>query len=421
MGILNFIHNSMSSKNVRDKQKQLISTLCSINPAFKVFVESENEVILKNSDSDTEIKLEQFFYSKDAPLYVSCSTKDNGDTIGFTIEYKEPVVPSKVIKDLTETLAKKHSELEAQRNTYPLSNQEQEQLLALYTLRILKEGSSENSWITEGEHYVRDSLNTQQARALFGTIVSLCYPYYISTHRHKLILELANYAYILSIGINDLKYCYSHQSSQDAANYIRIIKEIKDDNVLIHFIKECIKIDKIENIEDTLHTILFCLLNDVGYTDSEIEIISSGGFVYKNYSSSDNGQNLTGNEITILIPLLSFKRIHGNLGVGCIVDNETGDYEDVCIFTNNKGKKIYIGFSPYFGNISLEEIIEEGNDLFVQYNYKEGCFFLCTKESNEYRMENLDEFCYLEEERCLEQMLTNLNVNNSIEKYTISE
>lgn len=129
-------------------------------------------------------------------------------------------------------------------------------------------------------------------------------------------------------------------------------------------------------------------------------------------------QAYTDNENSTIC-LTGFIAAYGSVSVEECVNNETGDIEKLCMFTNAQKDRTFVCFSPYLGAVTINEIKENESEFYICCK-KEGCFFLCTKESDEYKMENLDTWPYFYEESILEQLLIDLNIKHAFTKYTIS-
>lgn len=130
----------------------------------------------------------------------------------------------------------------------------------------------------------------------------------------------------------------------------------------------------------------------------------------------------TKNDYSKLSSLTSFENFHGTLEVGCVVNDNNGDYFDICRCVNYKGSKLYIGFSPYLGKISYDKIARMKDKLYIRCDGN-ACNFLCTKESEERYKTDSDmesqQRHYLEYGNIL-SVLKQLNIEGKAEDYTFT-
>lgn len=121
---------------------------------------------------------------------------------------------------------------------------------------------------------------------------------------------------------------------------------------------------------------------------------------------------------TSLTSLTKFIQKHGNMEVQTYIDEQTGEYIDLCVCTNYRGKKTFIGFSAYFGKPTIDEINKRKDKLFINHE-EEGCYFLCSIESEKERLnsDNNDWRCY-EDDDYMKHHLRELNIKHNLLGYT---
>lgn len=123
-----------------------------------------------------------------------------------------------------------------------------------------------------------------------------------------------------------------------------------------------------------------------------------------------------------LIPLSEFEGTHGSMSIEKCVSSETGELTELCTFTNANGNRTFVAFSPFMGEITLEEIEERKNELYVSWE-EEGVYFLCTKEIEKFKHDTEKDTNYnicIYEERNLKYLLLQINVRHDFEGYTFS-
>lgn len=122
----------------------------------------------------------------------------------------------------------------------------------------------------------------------------------------------------------------------------------------------------------------------------------------------------------VLIPFNVFENNCSNLKVGCVVNNYDGRALDVCKVVNSTGHKLFIGFSPYLGVLNPNELQSKRNLLYILSNQKEGYYFICSKDSEKSRVDELNVKHKKEEVEAIE-ILTDLNIYNKLDNYLFTE
>lgn len=123
----------------------------------------------------------------------------------------------------------------------------------------------------------------------------------------------------------------------------------------------------------------------------------------------------------VSLPFTEFKRIHGSIKLDSIVNDETGDDYNLCIFTNQVSI-IYAGFSPYIVNMSLNEIKSKEEELVMLCDESKGIYLLSTKEYEHYDLgkDISEDWVHCRERSDIERTLIDLNMNKNISNYTFA-
>lgn len=122
-----------------------------------------------------------------------------------------------------------------------------------------------------------------------------------------------------------------------------------------------------------------------------------------------------------LVPLGEFERAHGTLEVGCVVNDNTGDCFDICLCMN-KDTRVFIGFSSYQRKLSYNKVTKMKDKLYIRCDGN-GCYFLCTKESEERCRTDTDEesqMCHYIEYDAILSVLKELNIEGKAKDYTFT-
>lgn len=123
--------------------------------------------------------------------------------------------------------------------------------------------------------------------------------------------------------------------------------------------------------------------------------------------------------ISKLPTIYNFKKKYKYCRRGCVVNNDNGDYFDVCIFTDENGINYYVGFSSYMEPLTCYDIIEKEKDLHLRFSSKGG-FLICTKESENYRINDKDSSAKHQKEIETVKMLYDINYRLKEQDYTIT-
>lgn len=125
---------------------------------------------------------------------------------------------------------------------------------------------------------------------------------------------------------------------------------------------------------------------------------------------------------TNLVPFQDFMKVHGNIiKTGKAVDNETGELFFIFALVNAKEVYTYMVACPYLGDLTVEEIKENQSKFLVRYG-KEGCFYLCTKDSDTERFKYIDvvpEYYDADRDFDLEHLLMQLNITPELDAFTV--
>lgn len=122
----------------------------------------------------------------------------------------------------------------------------------------------------------------------------------------------------------------------------------------------------------------------------------------------------------VLMPFNTFENNCNNLKVGCVVNNYDGRALDVCKVVNSAGHSLFIGFSPYLGALTPDELQNKRNLLYILSNQKKGYYFICSKSSEKSRAEELNAKHKKEEIEAIE-ILADLNIYNKSDDYLFTE
>lgn len=213
---------------------------------------------------------------------------------------------------------------------------------------------------------------------------------------------------------------------KDGSSYFQIDKSFKgdeDQNVIFYsFHNECIK-EKIKRdnhyTDDFMEGIKLPttrLLTQAEMIDAMWEYSISN--MYSDISKIDIEDK---EQESPLISLGEFERVNGTLEVGCVVNDNTGDYFDICLCTNND-HRLYVGFSSYLGKLSYNKITRMKDKLYIRCD-ENGCYLLCTKESEERCRTDTDEesqMCHYLEYGNILSVLKQLNIEGKAEDYTFT-
>lgn len=197
---------------------------------------------------------------------------------------------------------------------------------------------------------------------------------------------------------------------QDEYNQVmlNILISVRDKEAQDKFIRSCCISSYFYKNPRYVNEFIYILIN-WGYTKEKVQKLIS---MYKE-SIKDSD---------ILVPLVIFENNHGTLEVGCVVNNNTGDYFHICKYANYKGVTLYIGFSPYLGKLNHDTVKRIKDKLYIRYDGN-GCYFLCTKESEERCRTDTDkesQMCHYIEYDAILSVLKELNVEGKVNNYTFT-
>lgn len=191
-----------------------------------------------------------------------------------------------------------------------------------------------------------------------------------------------------------------------------ILATVKNIYAIHSFISNCCSYSYFLYTEDYIKDFTNILIS-WGFTEEEIDNIINRAKKekyneYKNY--------------TDLVSFQDFVKIHGNIiKTVKAVDNQTGELFNLYSFVNFKDVYTYVVYCPYLGNLTLDEIEQNKADLYIRYG-KEGCLYLCTKESELDRLKYIDkgleyyDICRISD---LEYLLIQLNVLPKSDAFTV--
>ena len=119
-----------------------------------------------------------------------------------------------------------------------------------------------------------------------------------------------------------------------------------------------------------------------------------------------------------LVSLSKFKKGYTDFDRAAVVNNNNGDYFDICVFyKENYPTPYYIGISPYLKPPTYWKIVKMEEKFYVRWVDK--AYMLCSKKSEECRFTDSDNSNYRQEELKIQNMIYELNKGGKEEDYTI--
>lgn len=242
---------------------------------------------------------------------------------------------------------------------FPLSIEEQEKIFHAYLMGKLYNGYSSED----------NPLSSSQKCSLFATVVSLCHPHHISNDREDIIDIVADYAVYLNLEQQYIEKAFLFQTTNDRDKNLEVIKSIKDNDSLMHFIAACKNIIDVAEDFASINSYFHELLLNIGYTIDECVLIDRGEHVYKHKQNSSDYEINTENADALFIynwTLKYFMRGRDNgMEIKYVVNRETGEDFRICVLEDDIDFFVSLFLPTYLEHLTPAEILERSETLKV--------------------------------------------------------
>lgn len=370
MGLFKYIYRFVAPKILIERQKMLIFTLKALDSRFKIFVKSNEEVLLK-SPKDTEgeeinILLNQKFsssnYTQRNTLNIHYVSTVEEEPLDINFNFEDPTNYIIIINTVVDRVKKE-------------------------TDRIYNRHKQLQKAREEINATVQKELEYAQKAVLLKYLVKFTG----NTNKNK---------YLKLLGLKPNDYEVKLASLLTSKKFLHeTILTVRNKEAIYTYIYNCCNSVTFQQNDE--------------YKQEFINILIEWGFTQKEIENFLN---------TIRISILDFKETHGDIIKTCrVVDNQTGELYFLYVFENFEKTYTYVASCPYFRKLSLKEIEENQTVLYIRYG-KERCFYLCTKDSEINRLKYMDvipEYNDANTDSDLEYLLTQLNVTPESDAFTV--